>query len=112
MRGIFLSFFLLIPMLYGCASFDGSGSGGSFPPRSSEKFDVSRISSFIVGQTTKAQVIAVFGKPGLWETNKDGTSYLMYGFVGPGSPTMYQEVQATFHFDSANVLTKIELPKQ
>src|SRR5579872_3197785 len=58
------------------------GSGGRFfgTPGWPASYKPEKFSSFRVGVTTKAQVVATLGKPEGWVTNPDGTSQLGYAY--------------------------------
>jgi hypothetical protein len=95
-----------------------AGSGGRFfgTPTWPASFKAERFSSFQVGVTTKAQVVAALGKPDGWVTRPDGSSQLEYAYGGPttriGNQSAQQIVYTFFTFDAQKTLTKMEIPGQ
>ena len=74
-------------------------------------FTPERFASFKVGSTTKAQVVALLGKPAGWLTKGDGTSQFEYDYVEPGGVSDLRKIMyAFFAFDSNKVLTRVVYP--
>lgn len=92
----------------------GSGMAMPPPPGQSNVYDRNLFSSFHLGTTTKSDVVAALGKPGAWNSDKDGNSLLvyMYKLNSPedAAQGVTQIVGVRLRFDAKKVLTKIELP--
>ena len=74
-------------------------------------FTSDKFVSFKIGSTTKAQVVALLGKPAGWLTKPDGTSQLEYDYVEPGGASDLRKViYAFFTFDRNRVLTGLKYP--
>jgi len=96
-----------------------SGSGGIFLGTPDRKdvdsgqinFTPDRFATFKIGSTTKAQVVALLGKPAGWLTDTNGTSQLEYDYVEPGGVSDLRRIMYAFvTFDGNRVLTRITYP--
>jgi len=105
--------------LRGASSADPyPGTGGKYfgTPAHAPSLSFSKFSTFQLGTTTKAQVVAVLGKPEGWVTRPDGTSQLGYAYSGPstriGNQSATPIVYAMFDFDANKILSRMSLPRQ
>jgi hypothetical protein len=94
------------------------GSGMTMPvmsPQTLKTYDPHLFDALRVGSTTKSEVINALGKPGAWNSDKDGNSLLvyMYNLNSPGEAAsgVIESVGVRLRFDARKVLTQIELPK-
>ena len=121
---------LLLSITAGCATGQSTtvsgtgpvdpyaGSGGKYfgTPARAPALSFAKFSTFQVGTTTKAEVVAALGKPEGWATHPDGTSQLGYAYSGPavriGNQSATPIVYAMFDFDANKILSHMSLPHQ
>jgi hypothetical protein len=113
-------------VLAGCSSFPSRavdpypGSGGLIMGTPSNAdvdsgravFTEGKLDFAIVGKTTKSEVVTHLGRPAWWRTEKDGSSMMGYDFVEE-TPIIWgfrRVVRASFTFDKAMVLTRVDPP--
>ena len=95
------------------------GSGGLFLGTPSQEdiasgravYKPERFATFVLGATTKSQVVEALGVPAGWSREPNMTSMLEYDYVDAEGMMGMRRVRAIFlHFDKKMVLTKIDLP--
>jgi hypothetical protein len=93
------------------------GNGGKFlgTPAHAPRLALDEFSTFQIGTTTKAQVVAALGKPEGWTSLPDGTSVLGYAYSGEPVRILNQSatpiVYASFSFDANRILSHMSLPR-